>query len=130
MAANKRKFYETPEFKKLNATWKKKLEKSGFEDKEQDENRMKNWDSSVQLRYDHHKFESIEEYYRQAGWFLNEHEFPSKWHQKIWEMHANGATIEETSRVMKSCKFKVHNKTAIYRELKKLTQEMLKTYAN
>ena len=129
--ANKAKFYLTKAFKKLDKKWKAKLAKSGFEDAEQDDGMLKNWDSSVRLRYDTHKFASIEEYFRLAGHFLHEYSFISECQKKMWEMHANGTTINEISSfVRKKYPKEYSSNTTIFREIEKLKKEMLKRYDN
>ena len=85
------------EYKKLQATWYKKLAKSGFEDAEQLDGNLKEWHS---YRYvlDVHpgvaSQDSRAEYYRLAGHFLHSHAFENLHERQIWELHCEGKSVK------------------------------------
>lgn len=109
------KYYQTSEFKKLNAKWSKKLEKSGFEDIEQPadfksgapDGNLKKWSASFfsnPSRFDAAKYEAKEEYYRLAGQFLHEHRFSHRDEKALWEMHSEGLSIDSIVSMFKAKK--------------------------
>lgn len=72
------------QFKQLKAEWYKRLNKSGFEDQEDQYERLKCY-SQVKAPE-----EAKVEYYRLAGQFLYEYEFALPLHRSIWALHAGG----------------------------------------
>ncbi len=79
------------EFQALQAEWDKKLEESGFDDKEQRDGRLKSWS----LKYknsDPSMCQAKQEYYRAAGHFLHEYEFEYPVERRIWELHSQGVS--------------------------------------
>ena len=101
--------WKNKQFQDLKAKWYKKLKKSGFEDAEQDEERLKSWsleknsksrrpgasDSDVAMLNS-----SKAEYYRQAGFFLHEYKFESRIDRYIWEKHANGVSHRNIAKIL------------------------------
>ncbi len=88
------KFYQTDAFKALNDQWKQKLNSSGFNDIERDEDSLQDWSTGFSRHLEYNA--SKEEYYRLAGQFLHEYRFRGKeaaWSKKIWELHATGTSI-------------------------------------
>lgn len=81
------------QLKKLKALWEKKLKKSGFEDIEQKDGRLKAWHShrfAVEAKKT--VFEAKAEYYRKAEHFLNDAQFSSKKERRVWELHSQGVS--------------------------------------
>lgn len=121
--------FKTKEFLELKAKWYNKLRKSGFDDKERDENNMKQWDAhAFNSRYDKNQFGAKETYYRWAGQFLHEKEFRNKRDRIIWELHAQGATVREIEKELKSRQFKIHTRSGVQWTINKLRKEMLDKY--
>lgn len=105
------KYYETAKFKALNKKWKKKLEKSGFEDAEQDINpklcaqsnikeheisKLKAWTTSLfKGRYSEVGYKAKEAYYQLAGQFLHSYDFETKKEQVVWMHHSNGLSYDK-----------------------------------
>ena len=88
------KFYETPEFMKLNEQWSKKLEKSGFEDAEEfnsPRELLKSWhDKRFAAKYSVDTLDETRDYYLAAGNLLNTFTFKNNRDRKIWTMHSEG----------------------------------------
>lgn len=125
---------KSKEFKSLQNTWYKKLKESGFNEIEQDEDRLKNWTSSRILKGKNIgnawadiqvSREAREEYYRLAGQFLYEYKFKSALEKKIWTLHSTGMSFREIAKELRSTKFKC-TKDTINRAIKPLAEEMLK----
>jgi hypothetical protein len=122
--------FQTEDFKKLKEKWYSKLKSSGFNDIEQDENHLKEWDSfAFTSRYNKHLFNSKETYYRYASQFLHDYNFPDKRQQVIWELHSSGKTITQISQELKKRRFKSHNRSGVHVTIQALAKEMLKNYA-
>lgn len=89
--------FRTPEFKKTQAEYYKKLKDSGFDDAEKDENYLKEWHSHYfQSRNNKDTFESKQEYFSQAEQFLN----IFKTLKIIWAMHTEGQSYREITASM------------------------------
>lgn len=99
------KFYDTKEFKEINDKWKQKLKKSGFQDIEQDEERLKKWDSTFfVVNYNKTLYAAKETYYRYANQFVHDHMFNSKLDKNIWEKHARGLSMQDITDSLKNNK--------------------------
>lgn len=81
--------YNTKKFKQLEAEWDKKLKDSGFEDAEQRSGHLKVWSHRFVVGAEVN-MEAKLEYYRAAGHFLHEYQFPNTVERRIWELHAEG----------------------------------------
>ncbi len=82
------KFFETQAFKELNAKWREKLENSGFEDIEREDERLHNYSDHLGENVEYNQ--SKEEYYRLAGHFLHDHKFTNDAEKRVWELHSMG----------------------------------------
>lgn len=113
------------DFKKLKETWYKKLEKSGFEDLENDDGQLLNHVSSIptRVRFNIDEFKAKEDYYRLAGQFLHDYTGFTSQTKKIWEMHQSGVSIRNIAK-----KIKVFKKSAINNIIEDLAKIMLKKY--
>jgi hypothetical protein len=119
-----------PELLKLKATWYAKLKKKGFQDIEQDEERLNTWDSHYfHSNYDFTRFQAKEEYYRLAGQFLNCHKFKNAAEKKVWELHSSGKSIREIVTKMKSLGYKTYINKVHY-AIKRLAKKMISGVAN
>lgn len=143
--AKSSKYYETAAFKRLNSSWAKKLEKSGFKDVEQPasfesgapDGNLKQWSSwlSEPSKLDPAKYAAKEEYYRLAGQFLYEHEFSCDEQMWLWQLHSEGGT---TPGIVKAFKAKgiTHmmrrkiNIRYVHETTKKIADLMLKKLKN
>lgn len=131
------------DFKKLQDKWYKKLKDSGFEDIEQDEQRLKRWDSmyfitrhtsfvgnsAKQVAGSHRKlstdqFKSQQEYYQLAGVFLHNHQFKDSKERTIWELHSEGYPTSDIYKVMKAKKQAVYLE-GIHKTIKALAKIMV-----
>lgn len=121
--------FKTKQFKTLKDKWYQKLEKEGFNDIEYDENSLIVWEStSFQNRYDPAQAEFNTEYYRAAGHFLHDYQFENNRQRIIWEQHANGITIADTSKVLKRKRIQGYSGSSVHKTLKTLQKEMLLLY--
>jgi len=119
------KFYETPEFKNLRSKWAKKLEKSGFDDAEQEDGNLKDWSAGfLRKRISSLYNESKQEYYRLAGQFLHEHKFEDKLERRIWELHQEGKSLNYILAYLKKKKVKTYRQK-IHKVIQKLAAVML-----
>lgn len=102
------------EFLALKTKWYKKLDQSGFDDIEQDDDHLKRWHSRFfSSKYPTAVFEAKQEYYRLAVHFYGTYKFDSDEEKTIWTLHANGKSIREIILALKeknihSYKNKVH----------------------
>lgn len=120
------KFWETPEFKKLNKQWRKVLKKTGFDDAEQEDEKLKFWADSYFKRHYNPVLDNAKiEYYRMAGYLLNEHTFDNEAEKEIWALHITGLGVDPLVKVLKKRGFKVHKYSTheIIQKLRKIMQE-------
>jgi DNA-binding NarL/FixJ family response regulator len=111
------------DFKKLQDKWYKKLEKSRFEDIEQDENLLKKWSSKLSLSYSHEEIAEKQKYFTMAEEFLNQYKFASKRDRIIWEYHCNGLSIREIADTLKKVRIKI-KKSAVQNVVQRLKIKM------
>ena len=113
-------FHKTPAFKKLNEKWKKKLEKSGFDDIEQDEEHLKLLHSTQFYRARANEqaggIQAKMDYYHLTTQFLNEYSFETAQDKRIWEEHDKGLKVPE---IVKELKIKTSTVKATVTKLKK-----------
>lgn len=130
-------------YKQEKAKWYKKLKKSGFDDIERDEHRLKvntldrigrNTFSRVDYTSDQLSQERLtakivhdakQEYYYKAEHFLNSHKFESEKERVIWEYHANGLSIRDIVKVLNKAKIKA-DRYKVWKIIYKLAKEMKK----
>lgn len=117
----------------LKESWYKKLKESGFNDIEQDEFRLKQWDSSAARRSlknrTHDSWQSHQEYYILAYQFLNNARFRSKLDKIIWEYHSNGISMRGIAKLLSKVNIK-HNKDTVNNIVKRLRKRMLRKHTN
>lgn len=120
------------EFKKLQNTWYKKLEKDGFDDLERrgvpDEwirhgGRIRVTDAN----FSYEKMESQTDYYRIVGFFLHDHTFENEFQKQIWTYHAEGISIRDMVNLFEKNGIDTY-RDKINRELIELKKLMLKRY--
>lgn len=117
--------FETPEFKKLQQQWYKKLEKSGFDEQEQADGNLKKWSSYFKNTHsDPSKFWAKEEYFRLAGQFLWSNTWESKYDRLVWELHSDGLSNNAVMKALKA-KRKPYQKTVVSEIIKKYAAMML-----
>lgn len=127
---------QSKSFKALKKKWYAKLEKSGFEDIEQNEDYLKQYTSTKFYRgrqngkdFEELMFlnESKETYYRLAGHFLNDYEFADAKEKRIWALHSEGESFVDIAEAIRNRHNKA-NKDSVNRVIKRLAEEMLKKY--
>lgn len=116
------------EFKELQKIWYDKLRKSGFEDIEQDETKLKTW--STELARDRRtvSFRSKELYYYKANHFLHDYEFESNIEKVIWEYHSNNVSFRDISKILNAVSKKQRSRMLIFRVIRRLQEEMKLLY--
>ncbi len=82
-----RKFFQTPEFKKLNEDWRRKLAKSGFEDQEDSKENLQEYDRRT-IAFDN--AEKIEQFFRKLDAYLSDNPNLPRAHRKILQLYSNG----------------------------------------
>lgn len=118
------------DFKALKDKWYAKLEKSGFNDIEQDENNLNRWDSfHFKMQHSPLEFNSIEEYYRIANQMVHDYKFKSKLEKTIWTFHASGMEVTAIIKKLKSMNFKGKRVSTYYTIIKEIASQM-REYAN
>lgn len=111
-------------FLELQKQWYKKLKDTGFEDIEQDEEKLKNRTALQNLsKYEPITAAAKEEYYRLAGQFLYEYEFSNDRERVIWELHSDGNSIEKIVLNMNVRGYKVY-KRLVHETLQRLAEEL------
>ena len=110
---------------KLTKEWYAKLKKSGFDDIEDSEDTLKRWHTKIFLNASAVSSQAKQDYYRIAGYFLNDYEFKSDYEKKIWELHATGKSMRGIGKQLGK-----HKKDYVNRIIQRLRKEMLKMYAN
>lgn len=134
--------FKSKEFQDLKNEWYRKLKDTGFNDLDQDENSLKTWDSSRLTRkiqgqyYVNNKVynEAREEYYRQAGWFLNDYRWgnylrnPKKFfYKEIWTLHSEGISIRNIVKILKLKGIKI-SQDPVNRIILNFSKKMFKKY--
>lgn len=120
--------HNSKEFKRLKKLWYAKLEKSGFEDIESDEDNLKVWSSRWARKRYVADAASRAEYYNMATRFLIDYNFDDEIDRIIWEYHSNSISYRDIAKLLKKAKVADLQKTTIYRKVKILAAIMLKTY--
>lgn len=115
--------FNNPKFKKLQNTWYKKLEKSGFEDIEDHrtkDEKLKSWHSMrFFLNYESGtRWRAKETYFQNALWFLENYCFDTSKDKRIWACHAEGLSIRETAKKLN------YSRTIVFRAIKRLRSAM------
>lgn len=99
------------QYNETKKKWYEKLKREGFEDIEQDEKTLKRWHSSYFICPSHgfrtiEKFNAQRDYYLQASKFLHIGTFNEKEYD-VWELHAEGVSTREISRLLGIGRFPV-----------------------
>lgn len=113
--------------KELQDKWYKKLEKSGFQDIESDEDNLKVWSSVFFARHSIEQIQAKQAYYQMATNFLEDNNFENKRDRIIWEYHANGISYRDISKVLKRVRIKLSH-TAVQNIVHKLQVAMYLMY--
>lgn len=108
-------WHKTKKFKTLQDKWYKKLEKTGFEDAEQDEVYLKQFSGKTgimegsELRGTTELGETYKyNYYRNCREFLDTYKFKNKTEHKMFEMHTEGLGVRVIADKLKTYRRKVH----------------------
>lgn len=123
------KFVEAPKNKifELDQT-----EETKFNDIEQSDGNLKIWSSRFRTPAAVRNWKTKSSYYYMANHFLTEHKFINKTEKLIWEYHANGASIRNIVKILKtkltdkqSAKY---NRNDVWEIIKRLSNIMKKTH--
>lgn len=115
-------------FQELQAKWYKKLKSKGFDDIEENEDRLKSWASSQFVQHDNPiLFEAKAQYYRNASKFLHDHKFADKISKFIWQQHSEGCSYRSIVKKLKEKKIKT-NTEQVYHVIRDLREIMLSIY--
>ncbi len=96
--------FKTSKFKALKDKWYKKLEKSGFEDIEDNK-----YEEPKLKAYHYLRFKVVEpsvhaaraKYYENCRGVLANHRFQSPLYRRIWELHTEGLSLREIESEIK-----------------------------
>lgn len=113
------KFYQTKKFKKLQDRWYKKLDKSGFDDIEYDEEKLSEYSVRF-LRHPHYVWELKAAYYTMCETFLNNYQFDSLHEKSIWEDHVKGLGTRAIAKKLSKGKRKQINHITIWKVVSRL----------
>lgn len=111
----------------LQKIWYKKLEKSGFEDIEQDDDNLKVWSSVFFLRNSPEQIQAKQAYYQMATNFLEEHKFKTRREEIIWTYHSEGISYRDISKLLKRVRITLSH-TAVQNVVHKLQVAMYLMY--
>ncbi len=109
-------------YKELKAIWYKKLEKSGFEDIESDEDHLKSW-TADRVKKHIHTWREREQYYYMATEFLDTYKFETPLEKTIWEYHANGISVRDIVILLSKVRIKT-NRDAVWLTIRRLVNRM------
>lgn len=87
------------ELKKLQQIWRRKLERSGFEDAETPDGQLKNY-ALHWTSVDSGRFHATQRYYELAGQMLHTHPFKDVVDKTVWRHHSQGKTWKEIADKM------------------------------
>jgi hypothetical protein len=108
----KHKYWETPEFKKLNSKWYDKLAESGFKDVETE-------DHSVRTDTAHFEdMDAVRTYYNKVSEYLHTGDFASPLEKAAWFVYSEGYSIREIARTLN------RGRTSIERVIKAHIRQM------
>jgi len=117
------------EFDLLKDEWYQKLKDDGFDDVEQDENKLKKWSSgSNRFHGEPLNWEAKATYYQMASSFLEEYKFATKREQIIWEYHANGLSTREIAKTLNKLRTQKTRHDIIANVINKLKVKMYCMY--
>lgn len=121
----KKLFYETNEFKKLNAKWGQKLSESGFEDIESGE------DSAIVrpqiIKTQKSQYIGGNQYFALCQEILRTFQFKRDLHRKIFELHTAGRSLREIEADLKKLKLKVLSPSGILKIIKRVKDAYVNT---
>lgn len=116
----------------LQSQWTDKLEKSGFEDIESDEETLKIYStvmfSRARSKVNNGGFEAKAQYYQMATSFLEEYKFDSRLDKIIWEYHAEGLSVRDIANTLNKVKRTKTNYTTVWLLIKQLKKSMYAMY--
>lgn len=108
------------EYEKLRKIWYKKLERSGFNDIELNDNDLKEPSSIFRLsRNPQVVWKAKVAYYHMATRFLNDYEFKSKQDKIIWEYHTEGLACRNIAKLLTKALRKKINHVVVWRTVSK-----------
>jgi hypothetical protein len=115
----------------LQKEWYAKLEKSGFEDIEDKEGRLKKWSSDVfgkKALVQNGGWQAKAAYYEMAERFLAEYQFADNLERTIWEYHTNAVSVRDIAETLNKAKVTKTNRQAVWLVVNRLVDRMKKMY--
>ena len=121
--------YNNEKFNRLKEKWYKKLEKSGFEDIEQDDKTLKIWSSRFANKKSIYSWQAKATYYQMAVSFLEDYKFDSKKERMIWQYHSEGFGAKDTAeKLNRKPRKKRITQSYVRTTVKKLKMSMYSMY--
>lgn len=101
------------DYEELKKKWYGILKESGFEDIEQKDGNLKDWDSIKFVKNNnivsYHNHKQKADYYYYATHFLHQYKFDKEIHKFIWEEHTKGLGVRTIAKLLnKDGAFKVN----------------------
>ena len=113
----------------LKKIWERKLKKSGFEDIETKNGTLANTThSGGNLDKRRVTWQSQEEYYRLARYFLNDYMFKKPVHRVIWEYHSEGISVRDIVKLLNKVRRKKTDRQTVWELIDECATEMKKMY--
>lgn len=128
MKAKQQKKKKPQTLSELREVWYKKLERSGFDDIEATEYRLKRSVHDFTLPVVNRDWYAKNEYYSMAGLFLNSYKFKSNIEKVIFEYHANGISVRDIAKIISKARVLKADRNRVWYILKPLIALMKKTY--
>ena len=112
----------------LREVWYRKLERSGFEDIESDEYKLKQYSQYFCSPVANKDREAKSEYYSMAGRFLHDYKFKNNLEKVIWEYHSHAISMRNIAKTLNKTRVRKFNKDNVHAILKPLIKEMKRLY--
>lgn len=128
------KFYNDPKFIKLNAKWRKKLEKAGFDDIENENENIDRGSWDFHTAKSKASQQTKTEYYYLATQFLNDHPFETILDKTVWTYHTEALGVRDIAKLLKKLgilnKFQTHSlkHASVFNIVKRLKKLMYERY--
>ena len=108
--------------KELTTEWYKKLEKSGFQDAEINNQYMHEYAGWFKAKHTPETFQEKQDYYLLLFQLLERGTFKNKKEKRIWEMHANAIGVRGIAKTITRLYGKKHSKNKIVKLLKTIKE--------
>lgn len=119
--------FNSKSFRDLQTKWYKRLEKKGFQDIERTSGALKLNHADYfadKRRYSPEMVMGKQNYYRLACEFVHIHEFNTRTEKAIWELHAEGHSDRDITKMLKNKRARIY-RTRVQDIIKSLEIQMI-----